>query len=1137
MLIFSGLMPFLFVVIDSYTKSTSSGDAASTDPVEAYVTIPPNFTDEQREAIVTAGSLAGINIVQVVEEPVAALYGVKRLEQTGNYHFVDFGDSIRSYVVRTADGKIDVLKTTEHDYAELASIVRQAQHDYVIKQTKKRLDTHDFALLLSEQINDELIDAPEWVPTDSAVRRNVPYFSRESRQIRTFEPIYEHAKLLYDEMRKPLVKAGLDMDKITHPILIGGGSLAFPEVSRTLERVHNTRLADLIAPADQAAAVGLAIRAAEDRGLVKTVFAGKRSLDAKGHLLSTPKNAIDTHLQEYKQVHTFARDSVTMPSPVPFSYENFASTISVEPIYPEYRSDENPRRPEPAVSYAQKKDPISGKLEHWARVSVKAPFLPREEFERPDLKVVFVLNLTATPTVDPTLNLPDGVADWDAYAAAAKAAGIKPQPREVMQSGNASGFEAHARRGEKEAKFGILKKIQEMKDQNGVSYRIQNRAIETIQTIMGEMDLRRDFVGAVVVGGGPGATGVSSQSVQIQRMFHADKESVIRALKYSDCAGRAAERYADAVRAAHNVFLQHNDSPAADPDLPPPAPFTEYDIFHMSPEEQEEKARASLRPPTQIPTVAPTAQSEEGKEGAAPASTEKDAESDSKKKKPARQELRIVLVTDAPPDPSVIQEVESALSDATKDDVLTTVVSIDGPEPEGKYHAMQSRIRGMRTLRWFRQNVHAHPFREKWLTDKKLLQRYFMEPVYRSVVVKIEFENYNIAKMYGGNLTPSERTRLERSPTGSVRVKYGSVDTTYPHDAADPALDWTPQPDNLSILFKLEPKTGETLFQRELRMAKDLPVANPSGDTALSTLVSNDFSPQSKVSFGISYLDASGEKKEYERGIWLADNSVPGYADENGIENLIWAAKFADFFKAAVHARLAEPLGDQVLALPTPSKETGIAHLNQKTEDQLLRNYAADSSEVILLMKQAMDLKRSGAAPLSDQMRLFMEHMYGLYVQTRARQLWLDGPKRDSNAWSKMMERDAIVGIIWALREGFYGQRRPFPVVSFFQAISMLRKGLAERKSTIKAAESATVEPVPKLFEPVMQVHGDGNEVWNERELLEGQTIDLIHKITKLKHPYEIDFNKDDYAARAAFWAEDYDTMWKRTLYPARCTT
>lgn len=93
-------------VLNTYSPSQISShvlmhliEAAKTftsqDVVKAVITVPANFTDAQRRATQEAGTLAGLNVVGMINEPTAAAlaYGLQQLEADGEQTILvfDFG--------------------------------------------------------------------------------------------------------------------------------------------------------------------------------------------------------------------------------------------------------------------------------------------------------------------------------------------------------------------------------------------------------------------------------------------------------------------------------------------------------------------------------------------------------------------------------------------------------------------------------------------------------------------------------------------------------------------------------------------------------------------------------------------------------------------------------------------------------------------------------------------------------------------------------------------------------------------------------------------------------------------------------------------------------------------------------------
>lgn len=74
------------------TTSETNMETA-TNKVQVCITIPPDFDLEQRRAVVRAAEQAGLDVLQLVEEPIAALYAASIVESNGNFIVANFSDS------------------------------------------------------------------------------------------------------------------------------------------------------------------------------------------------------------------------------------------------------------------------------------------------------------------------------------------------------------------------------------------------------------------------------------------------------------------------------------------------------------------------------------------------------------------------------------------------------------------------------------------------------------------------------------------------------------------------------------------------------------------------------------------------------------------------------------------------------------------------------------------------------------------------------------------------------------------------------------------------------------------------------------------------------------------------------------
>ncbi len=81
---------------------------------DAVITVPAYFNDSERTATITAGQLAGFNVLQIVNEPTAAAlaYGVDKLDQDQTAFVFDLGGGTFDVtIMRIKDRKLEIIAT------------------------------------------------------------------------------------------------------------------------------------------------------------------------------------------------------------------------------------------------------------------------------------------------------------------------------------------------------------------------------------------------------------------------------------------------------------------------------------------------------------------------------------------------------------------------------------------------------------------------------------------------------------------------------------------------------------------------------------------------------------------------------------------------------------------------------------------------------------------------------------------------------------------------------------------------------------------------------------------------------------------------------------------------------------------
>jgi molecular chaperone DnaK len=81
---------------------------------DAVITVPAYFNDAERTATITAGQLAGLNVLQIINEPTAAAlaYGLDKLEQAQTVFVFDLGGGTFDVTIMRIEGRrLDIIAT------------------------------------------------------------------------------------------------------------------------------------------------------------------------------------------------------------------------------------------------------------------------------------------------------------------------------------------------------------------------------------------------------------------------------------------------------------------------------------------------------------------------------------------------------------------------------------------------------------------------------------------------------------------------------------------------------------------------------------------------------------------------------------------------------------------------------------------------------------------------------------------------------------------------------------------------------------------------------------------------------------------------------------------------------------------
>jgi heat shock protein 5 len=111
--------------------------------VNAVVTVPAYFNDAQRQATKDAGTIAGLNVVRILNEPTAAAiaYGLDKKSGEKNILVFDLGGGTFDVSILTIDNGVFEVVSTSGDTHLGGEDFDQRTMDYFIKQIKKKHNT------------------------------------------------------------------------------------------------------------------------------------------------------------------------------------------------------------------------------------------------------------------------------------------------------------------------------------------------------------------------------------------------------------------------------------------------------------------------------------------------------------------------------------------------------------------------------------------------------------------------------------------------------------------------------------------------------------------------------------------------------------------------------------------------------------------------------------------------------------------------------------------------------------------------------------------------------------------------------------------------------------------------------------
>ena len=250
---------------------------------EAVITVPAYFNDAQRQATKDAGTIAGMEVKRIINEPTAAAlaYGIDKTDKEQKVLVYDLGGGTFDVsILELADGTFEVLSTngdTRLGGDDFDNIVV----DWIVDQFKKdnNIDLRTDKIAM-QRIKEAAEKAKKDLSATMQTQISMPFISAGPAGPLHFDTTLTRAK--FNEMTKSLVErtivpiekalqdANLSVSDIDQVLLVGG-STRIPAVQEAVKKATGKEPNKSVNP-DEAVAIGAAIQGGILAGDVKDVL-------------------------------------------------------------------------------------------------------------------------------------------------------------------------------------------------------------------------------------------------------------------------------------------------------------------------------------------------------------------------------------------------------------------------------------------------------------------------------------------------------------------------------------------------------------------------------------------------------------------------------------------------------------------------------------------------------------------------------------------------------------------------------------------------------------------------------------------------------------------------------------------------
>lgn len=249
---------------------------------EAVITVPAYFNDSQRKATKEAGTIAGLNVLRIINEPTSAAlaYGLDKKNAEKIVVYDLGGGTFDVTVLETGDNVVEVLATGGDAFLGGDDfdnrIIDWAANEF---KDESGIDIKNDVMAL-QRLKDAAENAKKELSSASETEINLPFITADASGPKHLVKKLTRAKFesLIDDLVSQTIKkidevikdSSLNKSDISEVVMVGG-STRIPKVQEEVKKFTNKELNKSVNP-DEVVAIGAAIQGGVLKGDVKDVL-------------------------------------------------------------------------------------------------------------------------------------------------------------------------------------------------------------------------------------------------------------------------------------------------------------------------------------------------------------------------------------------------------------------------------------------------------------------------------------------------------------------------------------------------------------------------------------------------------------------------------------------------------------------------------------------------------------------------------------------------------------------------------------------------------------------------------------------------------------------------------------------------